>query len=200
VWKDILGRLVPFAIASAVYARLSDEGPRAIGLTREGLGREMALGVALGVPMLGTAIVFRAWDAPRYRLPTAADQALQTAFYLGLNAPIEEMFWRGTVQNVTIRALRRFAPLHKAAVPLGWAFTTACFGAYHRLGRWRWRTIAGVTAAGGAFGALFLRSRRRSLAATIVVHGFATAGFLSWGDVALHALQNMPPQRSSRGT
>src|SRR5260370_13301361 len=44
VWKDILGRLVPFAIASAVYARLSDEGPRAIGLTREGLGRELALG------------------------------------------------------------------------------------------------------------------------------------------------------------
>ena len=199
VWKDILGRLVPFAIASAVYARLGDEGPRTVGLTREGLGRDMALGVALGVPMLGAAIVFRAWDAPRYRLPTAADQALQTAFYFGINAPIEELFWRGTVQNATIRVLRRLPPLRKAAVPLGWMLTTACFGAYHRLGRWRWRTIAGVTAAGGAFGALFLRSRRGSLAATIVVHGFATAGLLSWGDVALHALRSMPPLRSGWG-
>lgn len=199
VWKDVLGRLVPFAIASAVYARLSDEGPRAIGLTREGLGREMALGAALGVPMLGAAIVFRAWDAPRYRLPTVADQVLQTTFYFGLNAPIEELFWRGTVQNATIRALRWLPPLHKAAVPLGWALTTAVFGAYHRLGKWRWRTIAGVTAAGGAFGALFLRSRRRSLAATIVVHGFATAGLLSWGDAALHALRSMPPLRPGQG-
>src|SRR5258708_27711845 len=93
VWKDILGRLVPFAIASAVYARLSDEGPRALGLTREGLGREVALGAALGVPMLGTALVFRAWDAPRHRLPTGADQPPQTAFSFGSHAPIDDLVW-----------------------------------------------------------------------------------------------------------
>src|SRR5262249_4620761 len=174
--------------AAAAYARFSGEGLRAIGLTGEDLGRDLLVGVGLGVPMLGVAIAFRAWDAPGYRLPTAADQALQSAFYFALNAPIEELFWRGTVQNLGIRALGAVPVAQPAAGLLGWALTTAIFGAYHRLGNWRWRSIAGVTVAGGLFGALYLLSPRRSILAPILVHGFATAGFLSWGDVALHHL------------
>jgi hypothetical protein len=188
LWKDTLGRLLPFALASAAYARFSGAGLQAIGLTGEDLGRDLVVGVALGVPMLGTAIAFRAWDAPAYRVPTVADQTLQSAFYFALNAPIEELFWRGTVQNLSIRALGAIPTTRPVAGVLGWAFTTAIFGGYHRLGSWRWRSIAGVTAAGGLFGALYLLSPRRSILAPILVHGFATAGFLSWGDAALHRL------------
>jgi hypothetical protein len=69
----------------------------------------------------------------------------------------------------------------------GWALTTAVFGGYHRLGQWSWRSIAGVTAAGGIFGlAYLLQPAPRSIWLPTIIHGFATAGFLSWGDVALH--------------
>src|SRR5262249_15257998 len=70
---------------------------------------------------------------------------------------------------------------------LGWAVATAGYGSYHRLGGWSWRSIAGVTAAGAVFGWLYTgRLGNRSLVASIIAHGFATAGFLSWGDAALH--------------
>jgi hypothetical protein len=70
------------------------------------------------------------------------------------------------------------------------------FGAYHRLGRWSWRSIAGVTAAGAVFGLSYLlQPAPRSIWLPSVIHAFATAGFLSWGDVALHWWQ----RRSARG-
>jgi membrane protease YdiL (CAAX protease family) len=192
LWKDTAGRLLPFAIAAAAYARFSGQGTRGLGLTRDGWARDLLVGTALGVPGAGAAIAFRRWVAPGYRLPTKADQTVQTAFYFGLNAPVEELFWRGTVQNLAIAGLRRLPSpwLRRAAPGVGWAATTAVFGAYHRLGNWSWRSIAGVTVAGGLFGGAYLASRkRRSLLPAIVIHGFMTAGFLSWGDLALHLLR-----------
>lgn len=200
LWKDTLQRLLPFAAASAVYVRLSGEGARGIGLTREGWWRDALLGVGLGIPLAGIAAAFRGWVAPGYRLPTPADQAVQTAYYLGLNGPIEELFWRGVVQALAVRGLGRLAVPGRGAALSGWALTTAIFGVYHRLGNWSWRSIAGVTAAGGLFGALYLASgRRRSLLPAIIVHGFMTAGFLSWGDAALHARAWRRAVRSMRG-
>jgi membrane protease YdiL (CAAX protease family) len=200
LWKDSLQRLLPFAAASAVYARVSGEGARALGLTREGWRRDALLGIGLGMPLAGVAAAFRGWVAPSYRLPTPADQAVQTTYYLGLNGPIEELFWRGVVQALAVRALGRLPVPGRSAALAGWALTTAIFGAYHRLGNWSWRSIAGVTAAGGLFGALYLASgRRRSLLPAIIVHGFMTAGFLSWGDAALHARAARRIARSLRG-
>jgi membrane protease YdiL (CAAX protease family) len=188
LWKDTAMRVLPFMAAAGLYARLSGKGAAAVGLKRSGWVRETLLGVGIGLPMAGLAAAFRAWVIPGYRLPTPADQALQTAFYFGLNAPAEELFWRGTVQSLTVRGLRLVPGLGRGAPVLGWALVTAVFGAYHRLGNWSWRSIAGVTAAGGLFGAMFQWSRRRSILAPILVHGFATAGFLSWGDVTLDIL------------
>ncbi|HST87842.1 MAG TPA: CPBP family intramembrane glutamic endopeptidase [Ktedonobacterales bacterium] len=200
LWKDSLQRLLPFAAASAVYARVSGEGARTLGLTREGWRRDALLGIGLGMPLAGVAAAFRGWVAPSYRLPTPADQAVQTTYYLGLNGPIEELFWRGVVQALAVRALGRLPVPGRSAALAGWALTTAIFGAYHRLGNWSWRSIAGVTAAGGLFGALYLASgRRRSLLPAIIVHGFMTAGFLSWGDAALHARAARRIARSLRG-
>ena len=189
LWKDTLGRVLPFFAGAALYARLSGRGASGLGLTRAGWARDLALGTAVGLPMAGVAIAFRRWVAPRYRLPTPADQVVQSAFYFLVNAPAEELLWRGTVQTAAIAALARLPRLRPAAPALGWAIATATFGAYHRLGNWSWRSIAGVTVAGGLFGALYLTGPRRgSIVAPTLVHGFATAGFLSWGDVALHLL------------
>lgn len=200
LWKDTLGRVLPFFAGAGLYARLSGRGARGLGLTSDGWQRDVLLGTAVGIPMAGVAAAFRGWVAPRYRLPTAADQAFQSAFYFLLNAPAEELLWRGTVQTAAIAAMAHVPRLRRAAPALGWAFATATFGAYHRLGNWSWRSIAGVTVGGGLFGALYLTGPRRgSILAPAIVHGFATAGFLSWGDAALHLL-TMRRIRRYRGT
>lgn len=189
-WKDTALRVLPFAAAAGAYAKLSGRGPDGIGITGEGWRREVLIGIAVGVPLAGLAAVFRERVSPGYRLPTGADQLTQTVFYFAVNAPGEELFWRGTVQDLAVRGLARVPRIGRVAGLLGWAATTAVFGAYHRLGKWSWRSIAGVTFAGAIFGALYQwpRSRRSILAATIT-HGFATAGFLSWADVYLNLRQ-----------
>ena len=199
MWKDILIRVVPLGAAAGLYAYFSGRGLSAIGLSSDNWLADGVLGVALSVPMLAVTLAFRRWDVPWFRLPTVPDQALQTAFYLGLNGPVEELFWRGTVQSLAILGLGLALP-SGLAVTLGWAFATAVFGGYHRLGNWRWRSIAGVTAAGGAFGLLYLAllAQHRSILPVIIVHGVATAGYLSWGDVALHQYVKWKLRRQPR--
>jgi len=187
MWKDILVRIVPFAAASGLYAHsLRRRGISAGDLSS--VRRDVARGLAWGIPLALVSAIFRGWVAPGYRLPTPADQSLQTTYYFAINAPAEELFWRGTVQPLVIGGLTHVPAMKRAAGPLGWALTTLGFGLFHRLGRWSWPSIAGVTAAGGLFGALTLaRPRdRHALLSTTIAHGFATAGFLSWGDFLLH--------------
>jgi hypothetical protein len=187
LWKDTLGRVVPLTAGALLFAWVSDEGRRGMRPTTAGWLRDTLLGVAVGVPLAGVAALFRGWVAPSYRLPTVPDQAIQTTFYLAVNAPAEELFWRGTVQSLSQRLLERAPGMAPLAAPLGWAFATATYAGYHRLGGWSWRSIAGVAAAGAVFGALYqLRPRGRSLLAPTIAHGLVTAGFLSWGDAFLH--------------
>jgi membrane protease YdiL (CAAX protease family) len=187
LWKDTLGRIVPFVAATAIYARASGRGAHAVGCTRDGWARDLVFGTVAGIPLAGLAAAYRGYVAPWYRLPTPADQVLQSTFYLAVNAPAEELFWRGMVQTLAISGLRRLPMPPRNATALGWAMTTVVFGAYHRLGNWSWRAVGGVTVAGGLFGAVYLATgKRRSLLLPTILHGFMTAGFLSWGDVLLH--------------
>jgi membrane protease YdiL (CAAX protease family) len=187
LWKDALGRVTPCLMAAGAYAYVSHQGPAALGLSATGWWRPLGLGVLLGIPMAGVAAGFRAWSAPGYRLPTLPDQVVQTAYYLLLNAPAEELFWRGTAQTLAIRGLAALPGPRPLAGVVGWAAVTAVFGAYHRLGGWSWRMIAGVTVAGGFFGLLYLwQPGQPSILLPIGVHALATTGFLNWGDVWLH--------------
>jgi membrane protease YdiL (CAAX protease family) len=189
LWKDMLQRVLPLTAAGILYARFLDD-KRAMGYSPVGWMREALLGVAVGVPLAAITAVFRGWVAPGYRLPTPADQAFQTTFYLAINAPAEEMFWRGTIQRAATRLLGHVPGVRGAAALLGWAVATATYGAYHRLGGWSWRSIAGVTVAGAIFGALYhARPRDRSLVAVTIAHGLTTAAFLSWGDAFLHQVK-----------
>jgi membrane protease YdiL (CAAX protease family) len=187
LWKDALGRVAPFLLASAAYAYFSRQGPGALGLWRDTWWRPLGLGALLGIPMVGLAAAFRAWSAPGYRLPTIPDQIFQTGYYFLLNAPAEELFWRGTVQTLAIRGLSALPGVGVAGGALGWAATTAVFGAYHRLGGWSWKMISGVTVAGGCFGLLYvLQPAPASILLPIGIHAFATVGFLNWGDALIH--------------
>lgn len=199
--RDIVQRIIPFAAAGLLYTRFAHRNKPGSALghwrARE-LARDAALGVALGVPMAGIAAAYRAWAVPGYRLPTGADQALQSTYYLAVNAPVEELFWRASLQTLAIAGLSRLPGMRRAAPTAGWAVTTAVFGLFHRLGQWNWRAIAGVTVAGGFFGALYQLAPRRSLLLPVIVHGFATAGFLSWGDVAQHLWHEAQSRRATR--
>ncbi len=195
VWRDIAFRLAPFALATALYAHFWGGGAAGVGLTAAYLPRDLLLGTLIGLPLALLAAAFRRLVAPGYLLPTAADQALQTAFYFLLNAPVEELFWRGTVQTLAIAGLAALVGRGALAAAVGFVLATAVFGAYHRLGRWSWRSIAGVTAAGAVFGlAYLLQPAPRSILLPSIIHAFATAGFLSWGDVVLHRWKPRSPR------
>lgn len=189
LWKDTLTRVAPFLLAAWLWARFSREGARGLGLRRDGWLGDVLLGVAIGAPFAQISALFRRWVAPGYRLPTPADHLFQSFYYFVLNAPAEELFWRSIVQTLAMRGLRRTPGARRVAGLLGWASVTALFGAYHRLGGWSWRSIAGVSVAGGLFGALYALPKRKSILPAIIAHGFATAGFLNWGDAVQHALR-----------
>jgi len=90
------------------------------------------------------------------------------------------------MQSLVTRGLRKVPGVRPAAGLIGWAIASSAYGGYHRFGNWSWRSIAGVTAAGGLFGALVALPKRHSIWPAVIAHGFATAGFLSWADVALY--------------
>ena len=199
MWKDTADRVVPFILTSALYSRATGTGLERLGMRRVNLPHELAIGVVAGVPMAAVAIWFRGRIAPRYALPTPSDQVLQSAFYLVVNAPVEELLWRAVAQTAAIDLLGRVPRLAPVAPAAGWGATTLAFGLYHRLGNWNWKAVAGVTAAGALFGALYeFRRPRRSLVVPTIVHGFATAGFLSWGDAALHARHMAESRKRSK--
>ena len=189
VWPDTLRRLVPFGAIALAYACLRADGASRVGLATRRRGRDLSLGLAIGVPMAGAAAAFRTWAVPGYRLPTAPDQALQTLYYMAMNAPVEELFWRGMLQTEAIERVGRRIGTGPRATALGWLIATAGFGIFHSLGGdWNWQAVTGATLAGGAFGLTYALQREpRSIWPSVIVHGLTTCGFFNLGDLALHA-------------
>ena len=190
----IVGMLAPFGAAVFLYARFFGGGPASVGLTGAHLRRDLALGVTIGVPMLGAAATFKRWAVPRYRTHTLGDHALQTIFFMAVNAPVEELFWRGMVQTLAIKGAERVAGPGAQANTAGWALTTLGFGAFHAIGgNWPWRAIIGATVGGGVFGLVYLlQPKPRSILPSILVHGLAGVGLFNVGD----ALQQWRAQRA----
>ena len=186
LWRDTLGRVAPLLLAAWAYDRFTPWGKDDLGVRSAAPLADLALGVAVGLPFSMIAAAFRRWVSPNYRLPTPADQVTQSAYYFLLNAPAEELFFRGVMQGLVTRGLRKVPGARPAAGLLGWAVASAAYGGYHRFGNWSWRSIAGVTAAGGLFGALVALPKRHSIWPAVIAHGFATSGFLNWADLALY--------------
>jgi uncharacterized protein len=178
---DLLARLLPLALAPFVVARLTHTPLDAFGLTLAHALRNLVVAAPLG--LLGFAIAaafaeYLARRSKRWFVPDVGDLAVQTTYYIVLNAPVEEWFFRGFLQGGLMRWWN--APL------LALLVSTAIFGAYHFLDRWGWRPVVGATAAGLGLGLIYLwQPSPPSLLAPVIVHAAITCGFLSVGPFLL---------------
>jgi membrane protease YdiL (CAAX protease family) len=177
IWWDVPARLLPLAVGPLVFLWLSHMPASSLGISFHHLRRDLLLAVPLGVVGFAIAAVFMEYLSRRngrWFAPTVPDLALQVTYYVVLNAPIEEWFFRGFLQGMLGRWWQ--SPL------LGFLAATTVFGGYHLLGRWHWRAVAAATVAGAALGALYLwQPAPPSLLLPVIVHGAITCGFLGAG-------------------
>lgn len=174
---DLVLRLVPLTVVPLLFSRLTGTPLSSLGLVVTHPLRDLLLTVPLGLVGFGIAATFASYlsqRSGRWFVPTEPDLLLQSAYYLALNAPIEEWFFRGFLQGSLARWWNAPALAVLAA--------TVIFGAYHFLDRWGWRPVAGSTVAGLALGLIYLwQPSPPSLLAPALVHAAITCGFLSLG-------------------
>jgi len=170
-------RLVPLMLAPIGIGLLMHVPLSTFGLSMTHAGRDLLIAIPLAVLGFVIAAAFTEYLARRnhrWYVADSSDLLLQTGYYVLLNAPIEEWFFRGFLQG----GLTAWLKLPALAVLL----STALFGGYHFLDRWGWRPVAGASAAGLALGLIYLwQPAPPSLLAPVIVHAAITCGFLGLG-------------------
>ena len=188
-WKwmrlDLVLRLLPLTIVPFAFSWLSGTPLRSLGLAITHPLRDFLIAIPAGMAGFAIAAGFHFYlsrRSGRWFVPTKPDLLVQSGYYLVLNAPIEEWFFRGFLQGSLARWWN--VPL------LALLVATAIFGAYHFLDRWGWRPVAGATAAGLALGLIYLwQPSPASLLAPVLVHAAITCGFLSLGPYVVWRLR-----------
>ena len=174
---DVVVRLIPLTLAPLLVASLTRTPLSAYGLTLAHPIRDLLVAIPLALVGFAVAAAFAEYLARRngrWFVPNGPDVAAQAAYYLLLNAPVEEWFFRGFLQGGLASWLR--TPL----LPV--LLATAVFGAYHFLDRWGWRPVAGATVAGLGLGVIYLwQPQPPSLLTPVLVHAAITCGFLGVG-------------------
>jgi membrane protease YdiL (CAAX protease family) len=180
LWPDVLLRILPFIIVPFIYLALLHLPVATLGLTLGNWPLQLALGLLIGLGMAAFATTYRMRIVgPWFRWPTLSDHFLQGFYYLCINGPVEEFFFRGFL----LTAVAQWT----GWVGWGWLVSTATYTLYHRLGRWSWRSVAGVGLAGILFSTLYVvQPQPWSLLLVVIVHGFTTWGFLSLGDEVMY--------------
>ena len=189
MWPDTLMRILPMGAVPFLYITIFHLPLTFLGLTFLNASQQLLIGLLVGVGMAGFAAAYRMLIVgPWFRWPTVSDHVLQGFFYLFVNGPVEELFFRGFL----LAAVTQWT----GWIGWGWLVSTAAYTLYHRLGKWSWRSVGGVGLAGLVFSLLYvLQPTPRSLVAVIIVHGFTTAGFLSWGDEIMYRIWKRKQQR-----
>jgi len=181
---DLLFRLVPLTLIPLLFGWLTGTPLREFGLVVSHPARDLLVAIPVSLVAFAIATAFAAYLSQRSGrrfVPTKPDLWLQSAYYLVLNAPVEEWFFRGFLQGSLARWWN--APVLAVFV------ATAVFGGYHFLDRWGWRPVAGATAAGLTLGLIYLlQPAPPSLLAPVLVHAAITCGFLSLGPYLLYRL------------
>jgi len=174
---DLAFRLVPLALAPLLYAWLARVPLSQLGLSLAHPLRDVLIAIPLGVAGFAIAATFADYLSRRrgqWFVPNNADLAAQCAYYIALNAPIEEWFFRGFLQGELAR--------WSGAPALALVAATLLFGGYHFLDRWGWRPVVGATVAGLALGLIYMwQPQPASLLAPVLVHAAITCGFLGLG-------------------
>ncbi len=180
LWSDTLFRIVPMTAVPLLYIAFLHLPLSFLGLTLHNWPLQLLLGLLIGIGMAAFAITYRIlFVGPWFRWPTVSDHVLQGCFYLLINGPVEELFFRGFLLAVVAQ--------WTGWIGWGWLVSTAVYTLYHRLGKWNWRSVAGVGLAGIVFSTLYIvQPQPWSLLMVIIVHGFTTWGFLSLGDEVMY--------------
>ena len=180
LWPDVLMRIVPLTAIPFIYIALFHLPLSFLGLTPGNWPLQLLLGLLIGIGMAAFAITYRILVVgPWFRWPTRSDHFLQGFFYLFINGPVEEFFFRGFL----LAAVTQWT----GWVGWGWLVSTAVYTLYHRLGKWNWRSVAGVGLAGILFSTLYVvQPKPWSLLVVVIIHGFTTWGFLSLGDEVMY--------------
>ncbi len=180
LWPDVLMRIIPLGTIPFLYIAIFHLPLAFLGLTLHNWPQQLVIGLVLGIVMTCFATTYRMFIVgPWFRRPTLGDHVLQGIYYLVINGPIEELFFRGFL----LAAVTQWT----GWLGWGWLVSTVSYTLYHRLGKWSWRSVGGVGLAGLVFSFLFLaQPEPRSLLAVVIVHGFTTWGFLSLGDEIMY--------------
>jgi membrane protease YdiL (CAAX protease family) len=180
LWPDVLMRILPLGIIPFLYIAVFHLPLAFLGLTLHGWPQQLLIGLLLGIAMTALAALYRMLVVgPWFRWPTPGDHALQGFYYLFINGPVEELFFRGFL----LAAVAQWT----GWIGWGWLVSTATYTLYHRLGKWNWRSVGGVGLAGLVFSFLYLaQPDPRSLLAVVIVHSLTTLGFLSLGDEVMY--------------
>lgn len=180
LWPDLLMRIIPLAVIPFLYIAIFHLPLAFLGLTLRNWPQQLVIGLVVGVFMTFFAITYRILIVgPWFRWPTPGDHLLQGFFYLVINGPVEELFFRGFL----LAAVTQWT----GWIGWGWLVSTVTYTLYHRLGKWNWRSVGGVGLAGLIFSFLYLtQSEPRSLLAVVIVHSLTTWGFLSLGDEVMY--------------
>lgn len=180
LWPDVLLRILPFTIVPFIYIVFLHLPLSSLGLTLDNWPWQLSLGLLIGLGMAAFATTYRIrFVGPWFRWPTLSDHFLQGFYYLCINGPVEEFFFRGFL----LTAVAQWT----GWLGWGWLVSTAVYTLYHRLGKWSWRSVAGVGLAGILFSTLYIvQPKPWSLLLVVIVHGFTTWGFLSLGDEVMY--------------
>ncbi len=96
LWPDTLMRVIPLAAIPFLYVAIFHLPLAFLGLTLHNWPQQLIIGLVVGVVMTFFAITYRILIVgPWFRWPTPADHLLQGFFYLVINGPAEELFFRG---------------------------------------------------------------------------------------------------------
>jgi membrane protease YdiL (CAAX protease family) len=180
LWPDFLLRILPLSAIPLIYIAILHLPPVFLGLTLHNWPQQLIIGLPVGVGMTIFAALYRMLIVgPWFRRPTLSDHTLQGFFYLFINGPVEEFFFRGFVLTVIAQ--------WTGWIGWGWLVSTVTYTLYHRLGKWNWRSVGGVGLAGIVFSTVYLlQPMPRSLLAVVIIHGLTTWGFLSLGDEIMY--------------
>ncbi len=180
LWPDVLMRIIPLGVIPFLYIAIFHLPLAFLGLTLNNWPQQIVIGLVVGIVMTCFAIAYRMFIVGSgFRRPTLGDHVLQGFYYLVINGPVEELFFRGFL----LAAVTQWT----GWVGWGWVVSTATYTLYHRLGKWNWRSVGGVGLAGLIFSFVYLaQPEPRSLLAVVIVHGFTTWGFLSLGDEIMY--------------
>lgn len=192
LWPDVLMRLLPLGLLPFAYIAIFHLPLAFLGLTWGNVPQQLIIGLVLGTAMAAFAGLYRMFVVgPWFRWPTLSDHLLQGFYYLIMNGPVEELFFRGFL----LTAVTQWT----GWIGWGWLVSTASYTLYHRLGKWSWRSIGGVGLAALVFSTLYIaQPEPHSLLAVTIVHGFTTSGFLSWGDEMMYRVWKQRQRTQAR--